>query len=799
MNITKTYIKLRNKLLLIIFLMISYKALSGDFRVKPYLQNPTTDTITIVWFSDISASGNITYKSSLEPEHSVSSVPISAPQLTYQPSEISKLPGGVDPGPPYKHKVQLNSLSPGTIYSYKVRQGSSECYGSFHTFPDKFSSVRFIIYGDSETEPESNDKYTLWPDPAGIISNRYYYIDQTAGYKANLDVIQSRNPDFIIIVGDLVETGGEQRDWDEFWLHNAGYRNLAGTIPIFPVMGNHEYYNGSVGGYSQPYSETAVAKFLTYFEVPSNNSPNPFQEKRYYRKDFGPVAIIVLDVVNGLPNGTASDSNLYILGETEGGNAPDFNPNSRQYLWLETQLSDAQKNCLFTFVCFHNIPYSVGDHSCPPGSPDNQSGVPVRVLTPLLLKYGVDAVFAGHDEMYEHSVIDGVELLPNGFSRTNKLHFYDIGIGGDGLRGPVSGYSNSNQTFLAHKNSAEIYNNNILADGGKHYGHIEVNVEQDNNTNEWKAIITPVYIFPITEFQSNIITVTGYDRRIYNDEITLIYKDSSSPTATPTLTPIATLTPIQTETPLPTAIPTGTPTPVPTATPIGSPTITPNPSPTPDNIAVIKTYLISGNPVKPGDQIKILYKVSYNTTNIIPVSFAFRVKYPSNSVSAPKFTSGELGGIIYGPQEGTPPDVFKNFLSLSNISNTNMLPICGTLVFDVLSNPVTPYTISIDDHYETKVCLIAPDLKTNIPHIYDNKFTTDMNGTPTPSPTPSPSPTPTHTPTPSPTPSPTLTNTPTPSLTPTPTPTPSITTTPSPTFTLTPTPTPYNRNIWYSY
>ena len=64
----------------------------------------------------------------------------------------------------------------------------------------------------------------------------------------------------------------------------------------------------------------------------------------------------------------------------------------------------------------------------------------MRALTPLFMRYGVDAVFAGHDEMYEHSLIrDGVEHLPNGDGKTrpHELHVYDVGIAGDGLRGPA--------------------------------------------------------------------------------------------------------------------------------------------------------------------------------------------------------------------------------------------------------------------------------------------------------------------------------------------------------------------------
>ncbi|HPB30382.1 MAG TPA: metallophosphoesterase, partial [Candidatus Sumerlaeota bacterium] len=307
---------------------------AADFRVKPYVQNPATDAMTVIWFSDANTPGVLEYQSTPLDAQTTTSVPVLASALAYLAGEIPLLPGGIDPGPPYKHQIRLKGLSPDTRYDYRVNQGASETTGTFKTSPAGLAPVRFIVYADSETEPESTGVRVAWPDPTGAVPGRLYYIDQTDGYHANLDVIESREPDFIVISGDLAQSGGEQRDWDEFWLHNRGNRLLAGNVPILAAPGNHEYYGGTGGSYNQPSSENAMAKFRTYFDAPANNSPNPLQEKRYSRVDYGPVTIIILDVVNGLPHGTATDSNWYILGETEGGQAPDFNPGSRQYQWL---------------------------------------------------------------------------------------------------------------------------------------------------------------------------------------------------------------------------------------------------------------------------------------------------------------------------------------------------------------------------------------------------------------------------------------------------------------------------------
>ena len=282
--------------------------------------------------------------------------------LAYYPTEITKYFGGVDPGTPYMHRVRVDGLTAGTTYNYSVTQGATTHNASFRTAPGANSNVRFLVYADSETEPESTGKF----EPYGTTSGKYWF-DQTQGYRNNLQMMTSRNPDFIAIAGDLVEAGNEQRDWDEFWKHNAGtYGNIAGYVPILPAMGNHENHSGNDGGggfYTTPLANAAAARYRAYFETPDNGSGNPAVQDRYYRVDYGPITYITLDSSNGLPNSSVKDTNWYLDGASD---APDFNPGSAQYQWLEQQLADAQATSRFTFVQFHHVPYSVGPHGFEP-------------------------------------------------------------------------------------------------------------------------------------------------------------------------------------------------------------------------------------------------------------------------------------------------------------------------------------------------------------------------------------------------------------------------------------------------
>jgi 3',5'-cyclic AMP phosphodiesterase CpdA len=507
----------RRLLFALVALLLVGAARADSFRVLPYVQNPAQDAMTVRWLSEAGEPGILTLQTADGPREFRSQARL-ARELAYNPFKAE--PGGPHPGLPWLHSVRVTGLKPGTKYAYQVRQGTQQQGGAFRTAPGADQAVRFIAISDPETEPESTTSPPVdWPASTG--GNRpegmtRYLADQTTGYRENLKVILARRPDFVSISGDLVETGGEQRDWDEFWRHIAGdYGTLAAGVPILPALGNHENFAGPGGGYSAKGANFATDKFLAYFEVPSNQAANPKHRGRYYRIDYGPLSLITLDSSDGLPHKTASDTNHNL----EGSNAPDFNPGSEQYRWLETQLADAQKTSRFTFVQFHHTMYGSGPHSIPFGKPNfsGQGGIAMRVIQPLLFRYGVDAVLSGHDEVTERSVAAGTETLPDGSTRPHSIHFFVVGSAGDGLRGPSKGFDNPCRKFLAHDDAPEVWEGKRLVSGGKHYGHLEVNVVP-NAQGKWHAELTPVCVFPLLDSEGKLI---GWERRVYNDVVTL--------------------------------------------------------------------------------------------------------------------------------------------------------------------------------------------------------------------------------------------------------------------------------------
>ena len=529
-----------------------YATQTVAFRVTPYVQHPATNAMSLLWLSTTNATATLEWwpDGNVAAMQSVSVTPRQATELDYFGYSHAKqhLPALI----PWQYRHRIESLQPYTKYAYRVTLAGGETYtNAFRTVPADFRPIRFIAYSDSETQPSSTGDRVAWEDykvdkdTNPNRNTRKYYIDQTDGYATNICTMVTRKPDFFVIAGDLAEKGSDQTHWDEFWRHNAGKLNdPAGSTPILAAPGNHEYH-----GYyaTDDYGERGMRKFLSYFEFePNGAAVDADQQERFHRVDYGPVAVIFIDTNNGQDyysdttsanysreNGTPNMRDTTQPLCQDRCRAPDFNPGSEQYRWLEEQLADTQTNKLFTFLVCHQCPFSVGYHGRLNGeygtesSKENLSGAATRCLTNLVFKYGVDAWICGHDELYEHSRLTGTETFPNGLTRPHTVDIYDVGMGGDGLRGcNRTGRPNPYEVYRAHVDAPEVYDaNGTLISGGKHYGHLEVDVAP-NESGLWTATLKPVYVFVSTN------AVTGkllFDRRVYPDEV--VITNTTSPSA----------------------------------------------------------------------------------------------------------------------------------------------------------------------------------------------------------------------------------------------------------------------------
>ncbi len=156
----------------------------------PYLQNLTTDGVTVMWETDEPAAGTVEYGL--------------AGRLTRRASGKSgrKI-----------QEVRLTGLQPETGYQYRVIAGETKSgpFG-FQTAVKRDTPYRFAVYGDNRSHPD----------------------DHAAVVKA----MAKHRPAFVINTGDLVGNGNVYEQWGpEFFAPLAG---LCRHVPVYPTLGNHE-------------------------------------------------------------------------------------------------------------------------------------------------------------------------------------------------------------------------------------------------------------------------------------------------------------------------------------------------------------------------------------------------------------------------------------------------------------------------------------------------------------------------------------------------------------------------------
>lgn len=491
------------------------------FHILPYLQEPSSTGMRINWFTTIDEPGALRVEAESGGDAlEFTSTPIAMPEALYsdlEESERSQFPD-MFANTNFKHSILLEGLQPGTIYTYTVRQGSSAFESTFRTAPapDKGDRLRIIAFADSETDPEGRSTYRNWepafqhPESTGRPEEvTKYLVTETEGFIENLKVIESRQPDLVLLAGDIVQGGGYQRAWDEFFFHTAGkFGTLMTHTPLLLAMGNWETFGARNGEYAPEAIHASRRKSLAHIDGASNN--NPKYDNAYYRTDYGPVTILTLDSTNGLPDDTDFDTNTNIdMATYPGDDQPDLNPGSDQWNWTMEHLKDARAKGQVIFVQFHHVPYSSGGHILPVSleNSSGQAGVPMRAYTPAFQEFGVAAVLCGHNETFERSLVGDVL-------------FYDAGVAGDGIGGPEDvrdpRCANPWQKWIAHKDDPELWKVRQLVQGGRHYGHVEIDLVREGAG--WNITLTAVHNFPVNDEAGK---VTGFERREYSDVVRL--------------------------------------------------------------------------------------------------------------------------------------------------------------------------------------------------------------------------------------------------------------------------------------
>ena len=289
-------------------------AISDDlaYVIDPYLQLVTQDSITVMWETSRPAKGKVVcgeFGEDAKSHEGASDVQI--------------------------HEIHLEGLKPQTPYHYQVEATD-----------DRGRTIRSPLL----TFQTANLLET--PFAFGVLSDTQ---ENPRVCKILSDLLWMQRPNFVIVPGDLVDTGPNKRQWvEEFF---PGMQPLASRVAFFPVLGNHEqnadhYYN--------------------YMSLPD--------PEYYYTFQYGNAQFFMLD------------SNKQV------------DESSEQYKWLEQQLTDS--TATWKFVCYHHPSYSSDEDDYGDmwkGERSSLGDLRIRPLVQLYDRYGVDIVWNGHIHSYERT------------------------------------------------------------------------------------------------------------------------------------------------------------------------------------------------------------------------------------------------------------------------------------------------------------------------------------------------------------------------------------------------------------
>ncbi|GEM_PF-4567610 len=217
-------------------------------------------------------------------------------------------------------RVPLPALPGKGPYSYRFAwKGGATKWHSLRPLPGPGAGkLSFAAYGDSRSNPKVHEALAA--------------------------LMKARRPDLVVNTGDLVGRGSIWDQWERSYLRPLG--PLAGSVPIFTVMGNHERESPS------------------YFALCTRSG----KKRAWWSADVGPVHFIGLD------------SNV------------SLEPGSPQRKWLEADLARAAESPAWKILLLHHPFFT----ACPGREP----AAKVRALLPLLEARGVSLVLEGHDHHY---------------------------------------------------------------------------------------------------------------------------------------------------------------------------------------------------------------------------------------------------------------------------------------------------------------------------------------------------------------------------------------------------------------
>ncbi len=302
-------------LIYIIAIIAFVSSTKADIILKPYLQALTPTSAYLLIESDSQSEIRVLYG---EDENT---------NMFHNTNYFVKTTSKT---PTYVHRIELDRLKPGTKYYYRVIQlGVDTQIETFRT-PRDDGHLKVAVSGDSRSVPK------IWSKV--------------------MDSIANKNPDILLLTGDIASTRKYSPWKKEFFLPQT--MKVISSVGFYNAVGNHEGWSANTKAFTQ---------------APAS----PSKKQEYYSFEIGNALFVVLSTQHKINKG------------------------SDQYNFLESVLKNSDKT--WKIIIFHKSAYVGGGHG---------EYTPMKkAAEELFSKYKVDLALSGHSHFYQRNYVDGVYHL----------------------------------------------------------------------------------------------------------------------------------------------------------------------------------------------------------------------------------------------------------------------------------------------------------------------------------------------------------------------------------------------------
>lgn len=304
-------------------------------------------------------------------------------------------------------EVSVKGLKTGTTYDYTLTQGEKEVEGRFTTARKAGQEFTFAIQADTHLDGNTDLKV----------------LERTLG-----NIVKDK-PDFLDDLGDTFmvdkypnfRDSAKQYDAQRYW-----FSRLGSQMSVYLCLGNHDGevgWPGRGGGDMAAWSREQREANFPVIRKSSFYSGAP-KKGLWYSWNWGDATFIILDPFVATTRKTRGDEDGW-----------NWTLGKEQFDWFAQTLKESKSK--FKFIFIHHLVGGFGGAEARGGVEaadrfewGNKEEFPVKregwaePIHALMVKYGVTAMFHGHDHLYVRQEKDGVvymEVPQPGQPRDNAI------------------------------------------------------------------------------------------------------------------------------------------------------------------------------------------------------------------------------------------------------------------------------------------------------------------------------------------------------------------------------------------